>query len=178
MRIETFVKLYNTKRTDEEKMDVVKERITNKHVSFSDKVNNADIIAKQCYYQKEKDANGVEREVFKQNSAAKYMFYSLTVVKLYTDLDIDFKQGLEQFEMLNGEILDIIISLINKRELKEFQMLLDFACDDIMVNEYEPHAFVKNEIERLGVLIGTAITPVLQTLDTDKIESMLRQINN
>lgn len=178
MRIETFVKLYNAKRTDEEKMDAVKERMTNKHVSFSDKVNHADIIAKQCYYQKEKDANGVEREVFKQNSAAKYMFYSLTVVKLYTDLDIDFKQGLEQFEMLNGEILDIIISLINKRELKEFQMLLDFACDDIMVNEYEPHAFVKNEIERLGVLIGTAITPVLQTLDTGKIEALLKQINN
>lgn len=178
MRIETFVKLYNSKRTDEEKMDAVKERITNKHVSFSDKVNNADIIAKQCYYQKEKDADGVERKVFKQNSAAKYMFYSLTVVKLYTDLEVDFKQGLEQFEMLDGEILDIIINLVNTRELKEFQMLLDFACDDIMVNEYEPHAFVKNEVERLGSLISTALTPVLQTLDMDKIESMLKQINN
>lgn len=178
MRIETFVKLYNSKRTDEEKMDAVKERITNKHVSFSDKVNHADIIAKQCYYQKEKDANGVEREVFKQNSAAKYMFYSLTVVKLYTDLDVDFKKALEQFEMLNGEILDIVIGLVNKRELKEFQMLLDFACDDIMVNEYEPHAFVKNEVERLGALIGATLTPVLQTLDMDKIENLLKQVNN
>lgn len=178
MRIETFLKLYNSKRTDEEKMDAVKERITNKHVSFSDKVNNADIIAKQCYYQKEKDSDGVEREVFKQNSAAKYMFYSLTVVKLYTDLEVDYKQSLEQFEMLDGEILDIIINLVNTRELKEFQMLLDFACDDIMVNEYEPHAFVKKEVERLGSLISTALTPVLQTLDIDKIGSMLKQINN
>ena len=178
MRIETFVKLYNTKKTDEERIDLVKERMNGKHVSFSDKVNHADIIAKQCYYQKEKDANGVEREVFKQNSAAKYMLYSLTVVKLYTDLDVDFKKALEQFEMLNGEILDDIMNLVDKRELKEFQMILDFACDDIITNEYELHSFIGKEVERFGNLIGATLAPVLQTLDVDKIENLLKQVNN
>lgn len=178
MRIETFVRLYNTKKTDEERIDLVKERMNGKHVSFSDKVNHADIIAKQCYYKKEKDANGVEREVFKQNSAAKYMFYSLTVVKLYTDLDVDFKKALEQFEMLNGEILDIVISLVNKRELKEFQMLLDFACDDIMVNEYELHSFIGKEVERFGNLVGATLAPILQSLDMDKVEEMIAKLNN
>lgn len=178
MRIETFVRLYNAKRTNEEKMDVVKEHMTNKHVSFSDKINYADIIAKQCYYQKEKDTNGVEREVFKQNSAAKYMFYSLTVVKLYTDLDVDFKKALDQFEMLNGEILDSIIDLVNQRELKEFQMILDFACDDIMVNEYELHSFIGKEVERFGTLFSVALAPVLQSLDLNKVEEMLAKLNN
>lgn len=178
MRIETFVRLYNTKKTDEERIDLVKERMNGKHVSFSDKVNHADIIAKQCYYQKEKDANGVEREVFKQNSAAKYMFYSLTVVKLYTDLDVDFKKALEQFEMLNGEILDDIMNLVDQRELKEFQMILDFACDDIITNEYELHSFIRKEVERFGNLVGATLAPVLQSLDMDKVEEMIAKLNN
>lgn len=178
MRIETFVRLYNTKKTDEERIDLVKERMNGGHVSFSDKVNHADIIAKQCYYQKEKDANGVEREVFKQNSAAKYMFYSLTVVKLYTDLDVDFKKALEQFEMLNGEILDDIMNLVDQRELKEFQMILDFACDDIITNEYELHSFIGKEVERFGDLVGATLAPILQSLDMDKVEEMIGKLNN
>lgn len=178
MRIETFVRLYNTKKTDEERIDLVKERMNEKHVSFSDKVNHADIIAKHCYYQKEKDANGVEREVFKQNSAAKYMFYSLTVVELYTDLDVDFKKALEQFEMLNGEILDDIMNLVDQRELKEFQMILDFACDDIITNEYELHSFIGKEVERFGNLVGATLAPILQSLDMDKVEEMIAKLNN
>jgi len=178
MRIETFVRLYNTKKTDEERIDLIKERMNGKHVSFSDKVNHADIIAKQCYYQKENDANGVEREVFKQNSAAKYMFYSLTVVKLYTDLDVNFKKALEQFEMLNGEILDDIINLVDQRELKEFQMILDFACDDIITNEYELHSFIGKEVERFGNLVGATLAPILQSLDMDKVEEMIAKLNN
>ena len=178
MRIETFVRLYNTKKTDEERIDLVKERMNGKHIGFSDKVNHADIIAKQCYYQKEKDANGVEREVFKQNSAAKYMFYSLTVVKLYTDLDVDFKKALEQFEMLNGEILDDIMNLVDQRELKEFQMILDFACDDIITNEYELHSFIGKEVERFGNLVGATLAPILQSLDMNKVEEMIAKLNN
>lgn len=176
MKIDTFIKLYSTKKTEEEKSDAINQVMKHVSISYSDKVDRANLIAQHSYYTKEKDINGVENEVFKQNSAAKYMLYSLTLVDLYTNIDIDYKQSVEYFEKINGEILDRIIGAINERERKEFQMLLDFACDDVIANEYEPHAFLRQQIERFGALIGASLAPVLETLDMNKFEEIVKQI--
>lgn len=176
MKIDTFVKLFSTKKTEEEKSDAINQVMKHVSISYSDKVERANLIAQHSYYTKEKDINGVENEVFKQNSAAKYMLYSLTLVDLYTNIDIDYKQSVEYFEKINGEILDRIIGAISERERKEFQMLLDFACDDVIANEYEPHAFLRKQIERFGALIGASLAPVLETLDMNKFEEIVKQI--
>ena len=177
MKIDTFLKLYETKKTDDKKAEAIKQIMKNNRVSYSDKVDRAGIIAKNSYHVKQRDVNGTEREVFEQNSAAKYMLYSLTLVDLYTTLEIDFKQSLELFEKINGEILDMIIMSIDERERKEFQMLLEFACDDLLVNEYEPHSFIREQVERFANLFGTIIGPVIENIDIDKIEEVLKQIN-
>ena len=177
MKIDTFLKLYNTKKTEEEKAAAIAQIMKNEHVSYADKVDRAGIIAQNSYHMKETGADGVEREVFRQNSAAKYMIYSLTLVDLYTTLEIDFKQSLELFEKINGEVLDMIIMSIDERERKEFQMLLDFACDDLLVNEYEPHAFIREQVDRFGSLFGTIIAPVIENIDVNKIEEVLKQIS-
>lgn len=173
MKVDTFLKLYNTKSTRDERVDAVKQIMKDSRVSYSDKVDRAGIIAQNSYHAKQRDVNGEEREVFRQNSAAKYMLYYLTLVDLYTNLEIDYKQSLEIFELLDGEIIDIILSLIDDREKKEFKMLLEFACDDLLVNEYEPHAFIKDQVERFGYLIGTTLAPVLENMDLDKIQQMI-----
>ena len=177
MKIDTFLKLYNTKKTEEEKAAAIAQIMNNAHIGYADKVDRAGIIAKNSYHVKETGVDGVEREVFRQNSAAKYMLYSLTLVDLYTTLEIDFKQSLELFEKINGEVLDMIIMSIDERERKEFQMLLDFACDDLLVNEYEPHAFIREQVERFAGLFGTIIAPVIENIDIDKIGEVLKQIN-
>ena len=177
MKIDTFLKLYETKKTDDEKAEAIKQIMKNNRVSYSDKVDRVGIIAKNSYHIKQKDVDGTEREVFKQNSAAKYMLYSLTLVDLYTTLEIDFKQSLELFEKINGEILDMIIMSIDERERKEFQMLLDFACDDLLVNEYEPHAFIREQVERFASLFGTIIAPIIENIDVSKIEEVISKIS-
>ena len=177
MKIDTFLKLYETKKTDDEKAEVISQIMKNNQVSYSDKVDRAGIIAKNSYHIKQKDIDGTEREVFWQNSAAKYMLYSLTLVDLYTTLEVDFKQSLKLFEKINGEILDMIIMSIDERERKEFRMLLDFACDDLLVNEYEPHAFIRNQVDRFGSLFGTIIAPAIKNIDVNKIEEIINKIS-
>ena len=177
MKVDTFLKLYNTKRTEEEKAAAIAQIMNNAHISYADKVDRASIIAKNSYHVKETGADGVEREVFRQNSAAKYMLYSLTLVDLYTMLEIDFKQSLELFEKINGEVLDMIIMSIDERERKEFQMLLDFACDDLLTNEYEPHAFIREQIERFGSLFGTIIAPAIESIDVSKIQEVMSKMS-
>ena len=94
MKIDTFLKLYNTKKTEEEKAATIAQIMNNAHIGYADKVDRAGIIAKNSYHVKETGADGVEREGCRHNKAAKYMLYSLTLVDLYTTLEIDFKQKL------------------------------------------------------------------------------------
>ena len=177
MKIDIFLKLYNTKKTEDDKAMAIAQIMKNEHVSYADKVDRAGIIAHNSYHMKETGTDGVEREVFRQNSAAKYMLYSLTLVDLYTTLEIDFKQSLELYEKINGEILDMIIMSIDERERKEFQMILDFACDDLLTNEYEPHAFIREQVERFGNLFGAIVVPAIENIDVSKIEEVLKKIS-
>ena len=176
MKLDTFLALYKTKKGSEEKENFVKEHITNVHVSYTDKCDRAELIAKSSYYIKQKDENGVEQSVFHQNSAAKYMLYSLNVVDMFTDLEVDFKKSVEFFEKINGEILDYIVINIEERELNEFRMLLEFACDDLITNEYENHAFIKEQVNRFGKLVGAYLAPVIEGLDIQKIQEVVDKI--
>ena len=175
MKIEDFVALYNSKGNKEDKLIAIGQIMKNEHISFADKVDRTGIIAKNSYHEKRYD-DGIEREVFFQNSAVKYMLYSLSLVDLYTTLEVDFKNALAQFEIINGEVLDNIINAVDERERKEFQMLLEFACDDLMANEYEPHAFIREQVSRFGNLIGELIVPALENLDVSKIEEVIKHI--
>lgn len=178
MKIETFTKLFETKHSDEEKEKVILEIMKREHIKYVEKIARVKLIVKNSYYTKKKNLDGVEYETFEQNSPAKYLFYCLTLVDLYTTLEIDFKKASEQFEMLNGEILDMIINSIDEREHKEFQMLLDFACDDLLVNEYEPHAFIRSQVERFSSLISTALLPILQQLDMEQLKEVIHLLNS
>ncbi len=176
MKLDTFLKLYNVRKNAEEREALVKEHITNTHVSYTDKCDRAELIARSSYYVKEKDENGVEQKKFHQNSAAKYMLYSLAVVDMFTDIDVDFKNSVEFFEKINGEILDYIVLNVNERELNEFRMLLEFACDDLIANEYENHAFFKEQIDRFGKLVSVSIKPLLEDLDIQKIQEVIEKM--
>ena len=55
-------------------------------------------------------------------------------------------------------------------------MVIQMTADDLIANEYEPHAFFKNQIERFGNLIGTSLKPVLEGLDLSKIQEVISQI--
>ena len=176
MKLDTFLKLYNVRKNAEEREALVREHITNTHVSYTDKCDRAELIARSSYYVKEKDENGVEQKRFHQNSAAKYMLYSLAVVDMLTDIDVDFKNSVEFFEKINGEILDYIVLNVNERELNEFRMLLEFACDDLIANEYENHAFFKEQIDRFGKLVSVSIKPLLEDLDIQKIQEVIEKM--
>mgnify|MGYP007101886324 CR=1 FL=1 len=56
-------------------------------------------------------------------------------------------------------------------------MILQMTCDDVMTNEYEPHAFVKGQIERFGSLIGVTLSQILKQLDLEKIQKIMNEIN-
>ena len=109
------------------------------------------------------------------------MLLCMSLIDLYTDIERDKKNGkmLEDFNKLNEcGMFDIIISALNKNEIKEYNMVIQMTYDDLITNEYEPHAFISSQVNRFGSLIGTILGPVLENIDIDKIGQIIFEMNN
>lgn len=168
---------YKMKKTYEERLQFVEEYIKNEYVPFETKADVAKAIVDTSYWRTEK-TDGNKRKVLHVDSVANYMLKCMALVDLYTDIERQKNEGkmLEDFNTLNGSgILDMIIQSINPRELKEFNMVLQMTQDDVIANEFENHAFISQQIERFGQLIGTALSPVIEQLDFEQIEKVIDQ---
>lgn len=156
-----------------------KYMIPNKYVPYEEKVNSANRIVQSSHYIKTKNSDGKEYKKFHIDSTAKYMLYCLELVRMYSNIEIDFKKSLEQFNMLNScGALDAITNLISKRELKEFNMILDFVESDLMQNEYEIHSYISNQVERFGELIGKSLPEIIKGLDMNKMSKVIEFIKD
>lgn len=165
MKFEEFMESYKEK-SEGDRINFLKEHIVKSYIPLEEKDVRSQIIINNSYY----DENGN----FKVNSVAKYMFTFLTIVDMYTDIAINFKDGLNEYNKLNClEVLDDIVSLINEKDLDEFKNIINMKCDDIIINEYEPHSFIKTQVERFGELIGATLSPILEKIDLDKVVEIL-----
>lgn len=179
IKLTAFMTAYKFKKTPEEKKEFVASHIKHEYIPFEMKADTAKAIVDVCYYRNVTDADGNVRKEFHVDSIAKYMLYNISLIDLFTDIERQKNDGkiLEDFNTLNRSgVLDYIINSIDNREIKEFRMILEAACNDIMVNEYEPHAYIRSQFERFGELIGNTLSPVLKEIDMNKIKEVISQI--
>ena len=177
MNINDFLTLYKNKLNDGKAEEFVKEHIKNIYIPYEQKIAAANAIINVSYWCSEED----NTRKFHVDSTAKHMLICTTMLDLYTDIERSKSSSemLSDFNKLNEYgIFDIIISNINKREIKEFNMVLQMLCDDIIANEYEMHSFISNQVERFGTLLGNIIAPVLENIDIDKIAEIATNVMN
>ena len=167
--VKEFCKKYNDTKIEQTKSELI-ERIMNPHyVPYEMKIAVCENIIKATYYKNSEDGKSKTLHV---NSPSQYLLFCLNLVKQYTYIDVDFKNVLEDFNLLNeSELIDVIYSNIPERELKEFRMILEMVESDIIQNEYETHAFITNQVERFGELFGHIANPALMKL-SEVIENM------
>lgn len=166
MKFDEFMELYDNFKETDKRILFVKEHITKSYIPLEEKDVRAQIIINNSYY--DEDGN------FKVNSVAKHMFTFLSIVDMYTDIDIDFKDCVNVYNQLDEtEILNDILDSIDKKDLSEFKIILDLKCDDVMVNEYNSHSYISKQVERFGELVGNVLKPVIENLDVEKIIEVL-----
>ena len=61
--------------------------------------------------------------------------------------------------------------MIPEKEIAEFKMICDMKKSDLLQNKYENHAFIADQVDRFGTLIGVTLKPVLDKLTTE-LENM------
>lgn len=178
-KLTAFITAYKFRKTDEEKIAFLKEHIKSDYVPFEKKADIAKAIVQASYYVKEKDINGNEVQKFRADSIAKYMLTCMSLLDLYTDIERNKNEGkmLEDFNILNEYgIFDVLIQNIQPRELKEFNMIIQMTVDDLLTNEYEMHSFIRNQVERFGTLISTALSPIIEKLDVEEIKKVINEM--
>lgn len=113
---------------------------------------------------------------FRRNSTVRYMLERLAMLNLYTDVDSGGTDSLEVFNKLNAvRFFDTIEDCVDARELVELRHVIAVECADAEFNEAEPAAFVRREVERFGALIGAVLGPMMERIDTDRIEAVIRE---
>lgn len=183
--VKEFCEKYNKQKSDDTRLTFVKERMNAKYVPYEVKVAICEKIVENTYYVKDEN-NGMKTKKLRINSPAQRMLFGLQLVEQYTDIKIDFKHNLDDFNMLSESgAMVIILTLIPEFEFKEFDMLLNMVCSDVIQNEYETHAFISNQIERFGELTGVVLKPAIERLndillnmDEKTIDKMVNKLNN
>ena len=178
MDIKTFIMMFDKKAKEDKSKEFLASHIKDAYVPYENKVAIAQKIIETSYYSptNEDKSGGIH-----VNSAAKYMLTCMSFLDLYTDIERSKGEDamLDDFNELNSRgIFDGILSMGNEREMKEFRMILEMVADDLMTNEYEPHAFVRSQVERFGQLLGMTLAPVLENLDAEKLKEVLENYGN
>lgn len=173
MKFNTFITLFENKMKNGGVDEFIKEHVKDKYVPIEEKQARANTIVENTYY----ETNNDEKH-FHVNSVAHMLFTMLTLVDMYTDVEIDFKKGLEQYNKLKEtKALDYLVANMNKNEIDDFKMILTGVQNDVMTNEYDPHAYFASQVERFGKLLGFVIEPFLDKLNAQDIVGLVEKLN-
>ena len=169
--VKEFVEKYNRAKN--------KEAFIDKHMSptplgIQEKIFWADKIVKT--------ANLTQDGIYKQDSVSERVLYYLTVVQLYTTIDVDFTTIETSFDLLyNSGLLKIIYDKTPESmgrdgfNLSLYSCVLDKSLD-LRENCYEPHVFVSDQVTRFGELVGNILGPAIENLDINKVVEELKDI--
>ena len=120
------------------------------------------------------------------DSCKKYLLYVYTLIDAYTNIEINQKEWIFQYDRLDSlGLIESILALIPERERVTFKTILDMKQDDLMTNKYGTHAFVEEQVNRVTAIapeLSKAFAPLveklnekIETLDENKIEKMLNK---
>ena len=166
MYIKDFVEKYNAIATDRLKEDYLNDNLHIKtYLPFLTKVTLADKLAKVTTLDKDTGNVNVKSDV-------NYLLFCRMIVEQYTDLQVETEGFYEEYDLLNESgLLDKIMQMIPEKEITEFKMICDMKKSELLQNKYENHAFIADQVDRFGTLIGVTLKPVLEKI-SEQIENM------
>ena len=120
------------------------------------------------------------------DSCKKYMLYIYALIDTYTNIEINQKEWMSQYDRLDSlGLIEPILALIPEKERSTFKTILDMKLDDLMTNRYGIYAYIDEQMDRAAKIapeIGKAFGPLIEklskqieALDENKIEKMINK---
>lgn len=165
MTIDKLIEIGNkdVKSLEDAKAALTKEIKITPYVGYAIKCAMADNIVRQCGY---KDGQ------LYIDSAKRYYFHMLTLIMLYTNIELDMERGVAEYDRLKETgLLEVIISLIPQSEVQEFSMILSMKMEDFMTNEYSAQSFIGTQLENMSLIFSTALASGLEQV-AEKLDNI------
>lgn len=151
MNTKEFIEKYIEVKDDEiSKREFLCQRKKEDYIPFETKVGVCETILNAVNH--EKVADGVT--VWHKRSAYEYVIFTLKLIELYTDVDVN--DTIEDFNELNKlDLIDELMNMIPEKEFNEFQFVKALCNDDQQSNERNIMN-VFNSLEQLVNAVTTA----------------------
>ena len=172
--VKEFVDGYK-KQTDDvtnKKEKYIKKFVGNNYVNYATKLSVADQIVQLS------STNQVDGQVngqIKINSSLRYLLYVFNLIDLYTNITVDFSNILEEYDLLEEQgLVDELIRLMPQREVTSFETILKMVFYDFIQNNYENHAFISNQVQRIVDIFTATTSPLIEKIK-EKVENMTEE---
>lgn len=183
MNVKEFVEKYNNLSNELLKTNLLNGIIIKTYIPFSEKLVRCTTIANSTTHELTGEGTEYEKMIFKENTNARYLYFCLNIIDLYTDINIEWDNKeysvVKQFEELDEHgLIEIILSLIlektektvmiddhihhSSNEIEKFQTILDACIADITANENNLINYVDTKIDAFELVFNTLLDSVMK----------------
>lgn len=159
MDYKKFIDEYNVAN---DKTKYVQKHMLNSYVPYEDKITECRKIIDITSH-KMVTVNDQEHKIYWNNTPMQHMFYILTLISLYTDIEWiknsgDSNENLKVYNELskNGSIYTII-SLITPFEKQSFDTVLNMVEEDTYENERSIPSYLDTKIDALELMLTSVL---------------------
>ena len=161
MTVQDFVNKYQ-KAKDAEKAKILKEIEIKTYIPFAEKVVHSEAVLSQSV----KRVNNV----LQLQSARRFLVFVTSIVKLYTNLEVNKEKPHEDYDLLRESgLIDLIREKIGD-DLEEFTTVFNMTWDDMVYNENNWRMFVASQL-------NSFIDNVEQRMADENFWKQINQLN-
>lgn len=133
---------------------IIEKHIVKQYIPYAEKQAHCENIVRKTMEVKDGDIT-----LFRQNTPARFLFFTLTLIDLYTDIDVDFGKALEEYDALavNQGMIEAIFAAIPTAELSAFRTLEQMCMDDYMTNNRNLVSFFETKIGSIKMVFDELV---------------------
>ncbi len=110
------------------------------------------------------------------DTAGKYIAHIMSVIGLYTNIELKEGQQRKQYDELKKRgLIKVIIGMINQEELKEYNFIFDSIYNDFFDNMTSTHFFVACQVERFGGICADGLLKVSDAIGKFDFEKAFKK---
>ena len=171
--VKSFVEEYEKQLTVDDKAKFLKSKLkTEKYLSHADKLSIAENIVESSSYKMVREEGVLKKtDIIALNSPMRYILFVMTIVDKYTNIEVNFKNIMPDFDALNiNGLIDAIFEKVGDKETGEFHTVLDRVLNDFMANKYQFKNYIGDALYRVSGLLNKC-APLVDNI-VNKLDSM------
>ena len=174
--VKSFVEEYEKQMNDIEKGKFLKNNLkVEKYMPYAVKLQLAEHIVRSSSYAMIKE-NGELKQTDRiaLNSPMRYILFVMTIVDKYTNIEVNFKNIMLDFDALNSNnLIEVIFEKIGDKECGEFNTVVEMVLNDFMTNKFEFKNYISDALSKVYSLAEKCL-PLIDNI-TNKLDTMTEE---